>query len=235
MINRESIKRIEADIGYCLGVLHSLQIVHMDIKPANFLWHETKQKYILCDFGISQSLKESRGEKTYTSFNGSYAYMGKEMLEFLRKGESDGFVDLYLNDIEGLEKSMERLNLVCHGVCGVEKRNSRVSFQNSADFLPSIVDNSEEWPLPETEDDPPMIPSYYYYQVFHASTSLTDHHFHLIENLPGLSKWEIAELKAIMLACHSSIKMLAFLEELKVLPIVPPWIREIQIAYCRNI
>jgi serine/threonine protein kinase len=56
----------ERDLKECLRVLHSLHIVHKDIKPANTLWCKRLKKFVLCDFGLSKSIKENYGEKTYT-------------------------------------------------------------------------------------------------------------------------------------------------------------------------
>jgi serine/threonine protein kinase len=36
-----------------MRMMHTLQIIHKDIKPANILYSNSYKKVILCDFGIS--------------------------------------------------------------------------------------------------------------------------------------------------------------------------------------
>jgi serine/threonine protein kinase len=38
-------------------MLHMLQIIHKDIKPANILYSDNYNKIVLCDYGISHIVK----------------------------------------------------------------------------------------------------------------------------------------------------------------------------------
>ena len=46
--------------------MHSLQIVHCDIKPANVMFSPSLKKFVFIDFGVSRILREKKGEKTRT-------------------------------------------------------------------------------------------------------------------------------------------------------------------------
>jgi serine/threonine protein kinase len=76
---------IASDLKYCLSVLHSLRIVHKDIKPQNVLWSQHYNRFVLCDFGISHYVKESIGQKTETGYEGTYGYEGAEMRSLYEK------------------------------------------------------------------------------------------------------------------------------------------------------
>jgi serine/threonine protein kinase len=91
-----------------LQLLHSLQIVHLDIKPDNIAFSSTLKEYIFIDFGLSRIIKEQLGSKTFTSFLGSLSYCYDEMVK-LYLDETSGFVDLYYNDAFGLDKSLSYL------------------------------------------------------------------------------------------------------------------------------
>ena len=34
--------------------VHKMNIIHRDVKPANFLYSVSEQKGVLCDFGLAQ-------------------------------------------------------------------------------------------------------------------------------------------------------------------------------------
>lgn len=91
-----------------LKKLHSLKIVHRDIKPNNICWSPTFSKYVLIDFGLSTLIKETRGTKTYSIFVGTLAYSYEDLkkLYILRQA---GFVDFYYNDLNGLKLSLSHL------------------------------------------------------------------------------------------------------------------------------
>lgn len=55
-------------------MLHQLKFVHKDIKPPNILYSPSLQRYVLTDFGISNSVKENLWEQTETYFQGSFSY-----------------------------------------------------------------------------------------------------------------------------------------------------------------
>lgn len=54
--------------------MHSLNMVHSDIKETNIGYSPNFKKYVFIDFGISSILPEHLGEKSMTYFKGSYNY-----------------------------------------------------------------------------------------------------------------------------------------------------------------
>ncbi len=90
----KKITDIEKSIRGSLDILHSLQVVHRDIKPENIMWSPSFQKLVFIDFGLSEIVKERPGEKTLTSYVGSYSYCSPEMQKcfVLQKSRH---VDLY--------------------------------------------------------------------------------------------------------------------------------------------
>jgi serine/threonine protein kinase len=44
--------------------MHSYNLVHKDIKPANILYSKGVDDFILLDFGLSHAIKERIGEKS---------------------------------------------------------------------------------------------------------------------------------------------------------------------------
>lgn len=57
-----------------LNVMHSFKIIHGDIKPENIMWSSEFNKCVFIDFGFSRVLKEKPGEKTFTSFFGTFSF-----------------------------------------------------------------------------------------------------------------------------------------------------------------
>lgn len=91
-----------------LKVLHSLKIVHKDIKPENILYSESLSRFVFADFGISHAVAEGPTEKTRTNFAGTIEYCSEEMKEVLSTGV--GYVNLYMNDFVGLTKTIAKFN-----------------------------------------------------------------------------------------------------------------------------
>lgn len=51
--------------------MHSLHIVHGDIKEENIVWSQSQNKNVLIDFNCSCVLEEKIGFKTLTKFKGT--------------------------------------------------------------------------------------------------------------------------------------------------------------------
>jgi tRNA A-37 threonylcarbamoyl transferase component Bud32 len=51
-------------LKYCVRKMHSYNLVHKDIKPANILYSKGVDDFILLDFGLSHAIKERIGEKS---------------------------------------------------------------------------------------------------------------------------------------------------------------------------
>lgn len=51
-------------LKYCVAVMHEHRIIHRDLKPANVVWSGVSDDYVLCDFGVSNTVLESVGFKT---------------------------------------------------------------------------------------------------------------------------------------------------------------------------
>lgn len=87
-----------------LHLLHTLHIVHLDIKPENIGFSPRNNSLILIDFGLSKIIAEEIGTPSVSSFVGSMNFCSEEMLE-LFLNDRLGLVDLYINDAISLEKT----------------------------------------------------------------------------------------------------------------------------------
>lgn len=83
-----------------LAFMHSLGIIHGDIKSENIMWSPTYHKNVFIDFGFTKMLNEQIGQRTKTAFFGTMGYCGDEMKSILYKS-GGGHVDLYYNDVIG--------------------------------------------------------------------------------------------------------------------------------------
>lgn len=83
--------------------MHAMKIVHMDIKPDNIMYSESYKKHVFIDFGGCIVLKERLGLKTLTGFLGTTGFCTEEMFSLL--GNKKSYVDLYYNDLYGLNRS----------------------------------------------------------------------------------------------------------------------------------
>lgn len=79
-------------------MMHSLGIIHGDIKNENIMWSSEFNKNVFVDFGLSLFLNETISQNTYTNFFGTYFYACDEMKELMNK-KRKGWVDLYYNDV----------------------------------------------------------------------------------------------------------------------------------------
>jgi len=71
------------------------------------MYSQKFQKAIFIDYGFSNILQEEKGYKTLTSFQGTPNYVSKEMLKLLKEGEGKIFIDLYFNDLTGVERTIK--------------------------------------------------------------------------------------------------------------------------------
>ena len=60
--------------------LHSLNIVHLDIKPANTSFSPSLNEPIFLDFGLSDFIEEPIGKRTKTSYVGTLGFSSPEMM-----------------------------------------------------------------------------------------------------------------------------------------------------------
>ena len=67
-----------------------------------------RNKIVFIDFGLSDMIKQICGNKTFTNFVGTAPYVSKEMLQLLSIDSTGDFIDLYYNDLIGLEKSISK-------------------------------------------------------------------------------------------------------------------------------
>ena len=63
-------------------------------------------KLVFIDFGLSDFIQESQGEKTLTKFVGSVNYCSEEMRKCFTSKKTMN-IDLYFNDLFALENSLE--------------------------------------------------------------------------------------------------------------------------------
>lgn len=69
-----------------LQKLHSLHIIHHDIKFENVCYSHAQGRYVLIDYGFSQPVEEGPGFKTSTCFKGSLNHCSDEMVELFHNG-----------------------------------------------------------------------------------------------------------------------------------------------------
>ena len=96
------------DMYRSLAILHKLRIVHQDIKPDNIMFSPSKKKMVFVDFGLSQIIQEELGKQTITSYVGSINFCCLEMKNCFNS-KTNGYVDLYYNDLFCLEGSIEQI------------------------------------------------------------------------------------------------------------------------------
>jgi len=97
----EVLRKILQHIASGLAHMHSIHLVHMDVKPGNILL-SSDWKFKLCDFGHSIKLDEDNGRPLQTVRDGDKRYKSSEVL---RKDYSD----LCKSDIYSLGASVYEL------------------------------------------------------------------------------------------------------------------------------
>ena len=53
------VNKFESDIKYCVAKLHSIKFIHKDIKPENILFSPVFNSFVLTDFGVAHSIRET--------------------------------------------------------------------------------------------------------------------------------------------------------------------------------
>ena len=91
--------------------MHSLNIIHHDIKPANIMYSNEYKKFVLIDFGFTKTVDSLLGEKEITLFVGTFNYTSPQMKRTV--ASSDVSVDLYWNDLYGLKLSLQEIFHTC--------------------------------------------------------------------------------------------------------------------------
>jgi serine/threonine protein kinase len=91
-----------------LHLLHTLHIVHLDIKPENLGFSVKHNSFIFIDFGLSKVVTEEIGVPSVSAFAGSMNFCSEEMLELFLNDRS-GLVDLYINDAICLDKTRQNV------------------------------------------------------------------------------------------------------------------------------
>ena len=79
--------------------MHKLNLIHLDIKPANISFSPKFKKWIFLDFGLSKFIKDNFYQETLISYSGTYEFSSPQMKKTLT---SDNSVNLYYNDVYGL-------------------------------------------------------------------------------------------------------------------------------------
>lgn len=90
-----------------MRTLHAFKIIHVDIKPDNIMYCPIRKKLVLIDFGFSRVIEEEVGFKTMTTFAGTMSYCSPEMTAI--SGQEPSFIDLYYNDLYGLQAFLNDL------------------------------------------------------------------------------------------------------------------------------
>ena len=100
----------KTDLFEGLKKMHTLKMVHRDIKDMNVAWSHHFQRWVFKDFGFATFLKEKIGEKSTSKFIGTYRNTTPE-LKRLYLLKNPGEVDFYYNDVFGLREVISSLKV----------------------------------------------------------------------------------------------------------------------------
>lgn len=78
-VNIQKVREVATQISGALAYLHSQNVVHQDIKPANILFSRDRQVIKLCDLGISNKVDITKATKRANA--GTLRYMSPEQLD----------------------------------------------------------------------------------------------------------------------------------------------------------
>ena len=115
------------DLKPKLALMHSLGIAHCDIKEDNIMLSQERGELVFIDFNCSSIVKEKIGEKSLTKFKGTATFCSSQMFEIFTTNMY-GFVDLYYNDVHGLNLQIKQQELKIkerQKLEGESKSNSR--------------------------------------------------------------------------------------------------------------
>jgi serine/threonine protein kinase len=66
--------QIKRELMENLSLMHSVRLIHNDVKPENIMYSHQLKKYVFIDFGISEFIYETLGKMSIVVFRGSYNY-----------------------------------------------------------------------------------------------------------------------------------------------------------------
>jgi serine/threonine protein kinase len=106
----KNFEKFERRMLYCLRLMHSLNLIHKDIKPHNIAFSPSLNDFVFIDFGVSEYVNEKPGSYSCTFREGTFRYMSPEMKR-LHPGCS-GYIDLYWNDLFSLRQCMDETTVL---------------------------------------------------------------------------------------------------------------------------
>ena len=68
-------EEIENDLREGMKKMHSLKIVHRDVKNKNVCWSPSLEKWVFIDFGFAKFIEEPLGRKTRSKYIGTYNFV----------------------------------------------------------------------------------------------------------------------------------------------------------------